>query len=88
MLIIVILCYLDVSFIAIPTEPNGGNHTIAYTKAAATQEAHDATMLVTKGLATTGFRVLHDAVFLRQVSICARFYGLLPDVAIPGQRSL
>jgi len=54
---------------AIPTEPHGGNHTIAYTRAAATQEAHDATILVTKGLAATGFRILHDAVFFRQVCI-------------------
>ncbi|KAJ7612453.1 hypothetical protein DFH06DRAFT_1015155, partial [Mycena polygramma] len=45
---------------AIPTEPNGGNHTIGFTKAAATQEAHDATLLVTKGLAHTGFRALRD----------------------------
>ncbi|KAF8235649.1 amidohydrolase, partial [Tricholoma matsutake] len=52
---------------AIPTEPRGGNHTIAFTRAAATQEAHDATMVVTKGLAALGFRVLHDAAFFQQV---------------------
>ncbi|KAJ6515125.1 hypothetical protein C8R47DRAFT_504319 [Mycena vitilis] len=52
---------------AIPTEPNGGNHTIGFTKAAATQEAHDATLLVTKGLAHTGFRALRDDGFFKQV---------------------
>ncbi|KAJ7155410.1 amidohydrolase [Mycena crocata] len=52
---------------AIPTELNGGNHTIGFTKAAATQEAHVATMLVTKGLAHTGFRALHDDDFFKQV---------------------
>ncbi|KAJ7668311.1 hypothetical protein B0H17DRAFT_949810, partial [Mycena rosella] len=53
---------------AIPTVPNGGNHTIGFTKAAASQEAHDATMLVTKGLAHTGFRALRDDDFFKQVS--------------------
>ncbi|RDB15781.1 Peptidase M20 domain-containing protein 2 [Hypsizygus marmoreus] len=52
---------------AIPTEPNGGNHTPAFARSAATQEAHDATMKVTKGLALTGFRVLHDAAFFTEV---------------------
>jgi len=52
---------------AIPTESNGGNHTVGFTKAAATQEAHEATLLVTKGLAHTGFRALRDDDFFKQV---------------------
>ncbi|KAF7356566.1 Aminoacylase 1-like protein 2 [Mycena venus] len=52
---------------AIPTEPNGGNHTVGFTKAAATQEAHEATLLVTKGLAHVGFRALRDDDFFKQV---------------------
>ncbi|KAF7370574.1 Aminoacylase 1-like protein 2 [Mycena sanguinolenta] len=52
---------------AIPTVPNGGNHTIGFTKAAATQEAHEATLLITKGLAHTGLRALRDDDFFKQV---------------------
>ena len=52
----------------IPTEPDSSNHTPAFRKAAATQEAHDATMKVTKGLALTGFRVLYDRAFFEEVS--------------------
>ncbi|KAJ7442270.1 hypothetical protein FB451DRAFT_1297611 [Mycena latifolia] len=52
---------------AIPTEPNGGNHTIGFTKASASQAAHDATMVVTKGLAHTGFRALRDDDFFKRV---------------------
>lgn len=54
---------------AIPTEPNGGNHTIGFTKAAASQQAHDATMVVSKGLAHTAFRALRDDDFFKQVSL-------------------
>lgn len=56
-------------FLAIPTEPQGGNHTPAFAKAAATMEAHDATITVSKGLALTAVRVLNDAQFFGQVSI-------------------
>ncbi|KAJ7504386.1 hypothetical protein B0H11DRAFT_514896 [Mycena galericulata] len=52
---------------AIPTEPNGGNHTIGFTKAAASQQAHDATMIVAKGLAHTAFRALRDDDFFNRV---------------------
>ncbi|EPQ56574.1 amidohydrolase [Gloeophyllum trabeum ATCC 11539] len=52
---------------AIPTEPNGGNHTAAFTASARTPEAHAATLTVAKGLAMTGFRVLDDADFYAQV---------------------
>ncbi|KAG6834097.1 hypothetical protein H0H93_011967 [Arthromyces matolae] len=52
---------------AIPCEPNGGNHTPLFTRAAQTKEAHIATMKVTKGLALTGFRVLSDSFFYEEV---------------------
>jgi metal-dependent amidase/aminoacylase/carboxypeptidase family protein len=52
---------------AIPTEPNGGNHTVAFAKAAITEAAHAATMVVTKGLALTGYRVLSDTHFFERV---------------------
>jgi len=51
----------------IPTKPHGANHTPAFTEAAASKEAHEATMLVTKALALTGFRVVSDTRFFAQV---------------------
>lgn len=54
-------------FLAIPTEVDGGNHTAAFAKSSKSQEAHDATIKVLKGLAITGFRVLHDAAFFQEV---------------------
>ncbi|KAI0757194.1 amidohydrolase [Daedaleopsis nitida] len=53
---------------AIPTEPNGQNHTPQFTKAAATPEAHDATLKVAAAMAAIGFRVLQDAEFADEVS--------------------
>jgi len=52
---------------AIPTKPNGGNHTIGFTEAAKTEEAHEATLQVAKGLALVGFRVINDDKFFRKV---------------------
>lgn len=52
---------------AIPTELHGGNHTPAFAKAAATKEAHAATIVVMKGLALTGIRLLNDAKFYNEV---------------------
>ncbi|KZT38074.1 hypothetical protein SISSUDRAFT_784019 [Sistotremastrum suecicum HHB10207 ss-3] len=51
----------------IPTVPDGGNHTPAFTKAAASIEAHKVTMSVTKALAHTGIRVLDDDDFYKEV---------------------
>ncbi|KXN92424.1 Peptidase M20 domain-containing protein 2 [Leucoagaricus sp. SymC.cos] len=51
----------------IPTKPQGGNHTPAFAEAAASKQAHEATMLVTKALALTGFRVTADAGFFARV---------------------
>lgn len=52
---------------AIPTIKNGGNHTPAFEKAAATIEAHYACLDITKALAATGVRVLIDDEFLAKV---------------------
>ncbi|KAJ1306282.1 hypothetical protein OPQ81_010985 [Rhizoctonia solani] len=52
---------------AIPTVPNGGNHTPEFTAAARTQEAHERTIIVSKGLATLGIRALLDKEFLQTV---------------------
>ena len=59
---------------AIPTVPNGGNHTPGFTAAAKTPEAHAATMLTTKALALAGFRVLDDAEYYAKVrcAVCDR----------------
>jgi hypothetical protein len=53
---------------AIPTEPNGGNHTPAFSSAAATLEAHDACLEVCKALALTGVRVIEDDQFYAEVN--------------------
>lgn len=55
------------SSLAIPTVANGGNHTAPFAKSARSAEAHKATMTVSKGLAWTGFRVIADDEFYRQV---------------------
>jgi hypothetical protein len=55
--------------IAIPTKPNGGNHTVLFAEAAATPEAHSATINVAKALAVTGSRVLTDDSFLAEVRV-------------------
>ncbi|KAF8587929.1 amidohydrolase [Ramaria rubella] len=52
---------------SIPTKPNGGNHTSLFTAAARTQEAHDASMVIAKALAHTGFRVINDDEFFEKV---------------------
>ncbi|KAL0577296.1 hypothetical protein V5O48_004689 [Marasmius crinis-equi] len=52
---------------AIPTEPNGGNHTSAFARAAATEEAHEAAMTVTNALALTAFRAMRDETFFQEV---------------------
>jgi len=52
---------------SIPTEPDGGNHTLGFTSAAATEVAHDATMVVSKALAAVGVRMLTDEAFATKV---------------------
>jgi len=51
---------------AIPTEPNGGNHTALFTKSARTKEAHAQVIKVIKGLAHTGLRVIDDDKFFKE----------------------
>jgi hypothetical protein len=46
---------------------NGGNHTPAFTSAAATPEAHQACLEVCKALALTGLRVIEDDQFYLDV---------------------
>ncbi|KAF5313402.1 hypothetical protein D9611_008575 [Ephemerocybe angulata] len=52
---------------AIPTVHDGGNHTLAFTQSAATIEAHNACLDISKALATTGVRVLTDDAFFADV---------------------
>ncbi|KAI6020158.1 hypothetical protein PISMIDRAFT_675148 [Pisolithus microcarpus 441] len=52
---------------SIPSVPNGGNHTSAFTEAANTIEAHEACLDVSKALAAVGMRVLTDKTFLLKV---------------------
>ncbi|KAG5641428.1 hypothetical protein DXG03_005244 [Asterophora parasitica] len=59
---------------AIPTQPNGGNHTAKFTESASTPEAHVATLNVTKGLALTGFRVISDDKFFKEAVSFEVFY--------------
>jgi len=53
----------------IPTQPGGGNHTKRFTHSARTEEAHEATMLITKALALTGVKVIMDDGLFEEVSI-------------------
>lgn len=48
---------------AIPTVPNGGNHTAAFTEAAATMEAHQATLALIKTLSGVAVKVLTNPKF-------------------------
>jgi len=57
-----------VSISAIPIEPNGGNHTKAFTVSAASKEAHIACLNISKALALTGLRVLTDDKLAQQVT--------------------
>ncbi|THH11307.1 hypothetical protein EW145_g733 [Phellinidium pouzarii] len=54
---------------AIPTVPNGGNHTAEFTKAARTPQAHDAALAVVRGLTLTGIRALDDGAFFKQARV-------------------
>lgn len=60
----------NINLIAIPTEENGGNHTIGFTRAAKTKEAHRETISMAKGIAIVGWRVLADDEFLDNVRYC------------------
>ena len=55
-------------FLAIPTVPDGGNHTRDFAKAAKTIEAHNACLDVSKALTGCAVRVLLDDAFFEEVS--------------------
>ncbi|KAG1822406.1 hypothetical protein EV424DRAFT_1472195 [Suillus variegatus] len=59
-------------FQAIPTIPNGGNHTPGFTEAARSQVSHDACLVVSKALAAVGMRVLTDEAFFQKVCVMRR----------------
>ena len=61
--------------LAIPTEPNGGKHTALFAASARTEEAHEATLKVIKGLAHTGFRVINDDKFFEEVQLDSRRFN-------------
>ncbi|KAI5994209.1 hypothetical protein EDD15DRAFT_2262715, partial [Pisolithus albus] len=56
-------------FVTIPSVPNGGNHTPAFTEAASSIEAHEACLDVSKALAAVGMRALTDRSFLSKVKL-------------------
>ena len=60
---------LTLVHLAIPTQPNGGNHTPEFTESSRTPEAHATSMRVAKGLALVGIRVLDDTAFFKEVCI-------------------
>lgn len=53
---------------AIPTVPNGGNHTREFAKAAATVEAHKQCLIISIALAGTAIRVLTDDTYFEEVT--------------------
>ncbi|KAG9054594.1 hypothetical protein FS842_004695, partial [Serendipita sp. 407] len=55
------------TYVAIPTTPNGGNHTRGFTDAARTKVAHECTLRVSKALTVLGIRALTDEKFLKEV---------------------
>ena len=55
--------------LGIPTKPGGGNHTKQFAHSARTEEAHEATMLITKALALTGVKVIIDDGLFEEVSV-------------------
>lgn len=56
--------------VAIPSEPNGGNHTPQFTESARTVEAHKAMLETVKALSLTAFRALDDDAFFAKVKAC------------------
>lgn len=59
--------------LAIPTEPNGANHTPAFAASAATKAAHKAMLEIIKALSLTAVRALDDDKFFKEVSAVCRF---------------
>ena len=53
---------------SITTGEKGSNHSIAFAEAAKTEEAHEATLTVSKCLAAIAVRVLTDEAFFAKAS--------------------
>jgi hypothetical protein len=51
----------------IPSGENAANHTPEFTASAATEEAHVLTLMTSKGMAATAWRVLSDEGFAKEV---------------------
>jgi hypothetical protein len=64
---VLIFLLIRITLTAIPTVPNGGNHTREFRDATGTEAAHDACLSVSKTLAGTGIRVLLDDQFFQEV---------------------
>lgn len=59
-------------FQAIPTIPDGGNHTPGFTEAARSDVSHDACLVASKALAAVGMRVLTDEAVCQKVCVTRR----------------
>jgi hypothetical protein len=81
------LSYLNLST-AIPTIKDGGNHTPGFERAAATIEAHNACLDITKALAATGVRVLIDDEFMARVIIMSSEKVAVTHPPPSGQKNL
>lgn len=74
--LITLVSYITSPPKVIPTQPDGGNHTKLFADAAATKEAHEATLPIMKALAITGSRVLTDESFVAQVRFLSPWKNL------------
>ena len=52
---------------AIPCGPGEANHTIGFTRASATPEAHTQSLNASKGISVTAWRILVDEAFSKSV---------------------
>lgn len=59
---------------SIPTEKNGSNHTPQFALSAKTEDAHHATLVVSKALAATALRVLQDDTFFSKVRRASKYF--------------
>lgn len=51
----------------IPCSPGSGNHTVGFTKSAATEISHSKTLVATKGIAYVGWKVIRDDNYAKKV---------------------
>ena len=69
--------YLTSPYLAIPTVPQGGNHTKEFTNSARTIEAHNVTLTIVKALSMTAFRAVQDGGFYQEVPNWTFLSGLI-----------